>query len=783
MDYLAQPNPQPEELGMIPSTKFNPRTHEPITPRIKDPRQLRAIFDQCFDNDIDRRVERSQVQAMAANKQPFSPKKMRDAGLEGCSNIDFRLGSTAIRRELAPYANNVINTKTFMRIATRAGADAEERKYNSDKLSEGHTRMLRAWPEFLFRYLYAAQYTMAHGKAFAYFDNASDWRWFVAQPGELLVPELTKSDAEDFGFAVSQREYQVHELYQQIQGFTKEDYDLCKVKDEHGEWGRYKGWHLPSVISAMEHSGEKEFFTANDFDLAERLWEANEVYYSRSEKVVLCVVGWCTEGDGKISQYTASKNPQGATEPQDEIFLYKKLAKFPSMSNAVILFRDSIGYNGYIHSIHGRGSAMFPIVRRLTEMKNRFTDAIDVEISIPISGTEEAITSELAYTRAGVFLIIHQGIKLLERSNPNYSKNAIPALEMLERDLLGVLPRPKEEQSNDIEQMFASFQSVDPLSAALWYHSFDRLLKESLRRCKNYESDMESGAEFVWEWKRWMIKEGVDESKIDEIFRKIDIDDSYAVMPIGNGNPAATFACFDRMEKFVPFMDEKGKNNWARAGIAALPGMNWSHVDDFVPQVPGSRPGVETKVAMLENKDLLRGEEVEVLDDEPHLLHLSIHSKEMEDKMKQVEEGTLSRMEASTQLFQMYLHAEKHIEFAGDNPILKKEVNEYKRAIEVLGEIIVNGQRELQKKQKEQGQMQAQGQEPTEKLPNGLTPHQFEAVEKAKIRLQEAQQNWAIKAAEAKMNLELKRQDAAQKRSHRDAEQAAKLASKYLQPE
>lgn len=763
----APPSPG---IGTIPNAEFTVEG-KAIKPRVRTAIIARQIHEQMFQADMSRRLNRSHLSAALANKQPFDPDKMKAAGLDGCSNMDFRYMSTAVRKELGPYASTFLNTRQFMRIKTKYGTP-EQRSHWEAVISEGHTRMLNNWPGFMFRYLYCALYQIQHGKSFAYFPDSHTPFWQVASEGEMLVPEFAKSDTTDFGTVSCPREYQVSELYKLIGKFSKGDMEKSMEDPEY----RFNGWHLPSVIRALCKATEKDFYQANDFDLTVREWEANEVFFTCSEKVVKSIIQWTTEGDGYVTHRILTKNADPDDQGED-LFLYEDIARYKSMDSAIIMFYDNIGTNGYVHTINGRGSAMFPMARKLTELGNRLVDAVDIELSIPVTGTEEAITSELAFTRGGPFWIIHQGIRMLERKNPDYSNSVMPAMQMLKADFQNVLAQPSVDRqkgdSNPLNGMMDQLDGLEDLGAILWVHSWQRLLREQLRRCIDIKSSSETGGSEVFRWREYCYSNGVPK----EAFDQIDVDGSTSIMPIGNGSPKAMFFAMSQMDSLVPFMDEKGKNNYARAKAAALPGVTWQHVDDFIPEQTNLRPGPEVKIAMMENNQLMQGMALEVLPDEPPITHLNVHLQPMQQILQAVEDGQMTRAGASTKLFELYKHSEMHLQMATDNRQTRNQLNEFRRAIEVMGEVIVNGQRELRA---EQEKAQQDGSQPQGGANGVLDQKQMAEVIKGQLRIADAHRNWQMADMEHNVRMDQIRKDGEQKRALTAAKAATDLASKVL---
>jgi hypothetical protein len=309
------------------------------------------------------------------------------------------------------------------------------------------------------------------------------------------------------------------------------------------------------------------------------------------------------------------------------------------------------------------------------------------------------------------------------------------------------------------------------MESILFNIPWQRLLRESLRRLVRIKHAMEPGGQQAMEFKKLCKEEGIP----DEALEQIDYEGTMAVRGLGNGSPQARMFTTSAMKDYVPFMDEEGRANWVRDGIAALPGVDWTQVDRYAPEYADMRPSQQVRNALEENVNLkmigmvadervLSVEDVPVLPNDDHITHLETQTPAMEKIVGQVDEGALLMEEAVRPLFPLYIHCTQHIEACLDNPILKDQLAAFRRAMHNVGEIITNGQRKLQAQEEKAQENYAKGldadgnplpgaegeeggERPIFQSPLGdgqmLTASEYQLVAKAQVHLSDAARNAA----------------------------------------
>ncbi len=719
----------------VPQPGYNPLSYAPITEdgdldftRVKTPDQARAIHTTLWQADAPQRYERANVQAMLDGRQPFNPATMAANGLAGCCNVNWRDGTLALQQAEAPYVDLLNSVPFFLNIQTHFGAH-EDRLDWEQIMAEEFGFMLRSWESFTDRFLRLVNYFLAHGVSMAFWSNATDWRWNIGTLGEFVVPRLSTSEVASITYMSKREEYSCPQLFEYIKKCPPE---------RRGGW--YNGWHVPTTITAIKNAIPKQFYRANDWELSERLWKSSEVYWYLSDVTVPSFLLWVQELDQTISQCIVPENPlrqpNSSESVPDEQFMYNESNFLPRLDRGLVVFKYGVGTNGYLHSIRGLGNAIQPIVQAMNGMMCRQMDAVNLELSVPIRASEDIMNNELALQFAGPFWYLMEGVEIVARNPSNYSNSVLPITQQLNQkfnEQKGMFSGEANFNRQTADMTKFAFQALMEQSAGLrvsqanlFYDPWERLLRETLRRVIGMKSSMEVGGPEAFEFRKRCMARGVPVEAID----KIDIERCLVVRSIGNGSASARMAGLTSIESLVAQFDEQGRRNYVRDRIASQPGFHYSTADAYMPKTPNLRPDINVRFADLENKDMLAGNPMPIYPNDEHIVHARQHLAPMMEMVQAVEMGQMEMTEAVQPLSLLYQHTFEHLQMLGNDPIMQREINQYRKDMQQVAEIVVNGSRKIQAEQ--QKAMEA-GEEYGG--PEGLDPEQLYDVEIKKREL------------------------------------------------
>lgn len=661
-------------------------TGTPITPRIKDVQTARSLYEKYWRADSQSRAKRAMVQAMVDSEPPFDSARLKRNGMSSATNIDFRYGAVALEKAMAPYLDAIASTPTLMNIKTKFG-DIDQRAGWEYIISDEWSRMLRSWEHFDYRQQYLVQYLLTHGVAACYRSDNLTWPWEVTTLGEMVLPRDVKASDSEVPMVCLNKDLQPEALY----AFMKE------YKDD-GEWNKKE------IIRAIrDASPSTQGSMDEDWEKLEREIKGNSINYYATPDVTKIVFMWSLEVDGSVTQYIFRRDGG-----DDDDFIYKKSGYFNRMSEGITIFTYGIGSDAFLHSVRGYAARIYPIVDTLNRLRCKFIDALIVESCIPIKANEEAL-NEMAFTINGPFMIYNENVEVMDRANPDYSNSLLPAFQMLDADFdkqmvgySGQAPSGNQEKSKyqfQIEAEMAGGLKIAQSSA--FYNPMERHLKETLKRSirKDYDP-VEVGGREVADFRLRCFKRGVPREAIDNI----DVQSSTITRAIGNGSPAARLSAMQQLGSSYARMDEQGKQNYDRDMAAATPGTSYDMIERYFPLPQDIRPDMNISIAQLENFPLMSGGVVQILPNQPHLLHAKEHMTPILEMVTQVEQGQVLIEDVVTKLAPLHEHASQHILLAGETDANQQEVAQIRQALQQTGEVIVNGQKHLQKLQKEQAE-------------------------------------------------------------------------------
>lgn len=717
---------------------------EVIECRFTCPEDARAVHKRNWDDDEPNRASRAEIQAMLDGSPPWDPEELEQMGLGGCSNINWGNGHLAIRRKMQPYIQAYQSTENHLEITTSFGKGNQSYEY-SRIITEEWNRMIRSHRSFYKRYLFNVLYYVSHGISYCYFDDDIDWMWNVSTTGETVVPRKTKSDAEEFDVVSTVVEYSPIELFSFISKNLDDEYT---DEDE-------QGWCIEAVKEVIMSAKNKPTWDNRDWEAIQASWKNNDLRDTSTAKSCRCVIMRVKESDGTVTQLIFpedtperfNKKSRKYNKGGKEKFLYKKKNYFRHMQSWFVPFMASVGTNGFIHSVRGTGSNIYPIVQSMDMLYNKFYDALNSDLLIPITGSEEALSNGHAFTQFGPFMLLPEGVSYADRKARNIAEGVIPGINMLKQDSL---ERQGGEvvyggENVDIFSNVAQMSGLDLMESSLFYESWETLLRESLRRTVRIVTKLNSkvpGGDRAWKFYRKCISRGVPK----EAFSHIEYDLCYAYTPIGNGSSRARQQAQEYILSISPNFDEQGRRNAIRDAIAAIPGASRQHVDRYAPPVPDMRPGIEAAYAFMENQLLMNGMEAAVLPDQDHLLHLKINSQPIAEVLEIAESGEISLGEAANKIYPLYAHCIEHLEMFGESDLYSSELAGYRKALFNAGEVINNGFKQLAKERQmaeeniakglnPDGSQPVEGQQPSGQVPEGPNPSQMKQLVQAQTIL------------------------------------------------
>ena len=612
-----------------------------------------------------------------------------------------------------------------------------------DIVSEEITQLLRCWPEFHSLYLRLCTTFIKHGVAVTYFDTPDDWKFRVGGFADMLIPRQTPASEAMIDIAIGRREYHLHELF----AFIKNEKAAARV-----------GWNVDEVkrviMKCASTNGRKRNVNYESWETLQQEFKNNDIHEGHNNPTVSVLHHWVREMDGSISHYICS-------EKDAKDFLYKKISRYDKPEHAYVMFTYGVGSNGTYHSIRGLGHRIFNHIQTSNRLRCQMIDGAMLGSAVMIQPENQRALDELGFTYYGAYAVLSPNVNIIEKAVPNLSTAVKPALEdisnqlALNTDTVSTYGPQQSSPYKNQMQVVADMDVQTRLSGAslnLFYASWNRLLREVVRRIVTTKKSDPMLKDF---YERCAMR-GVPENFI----RSLDTMRTKAVRSIGNGSYANRLVALKELQAISGSFDETGRRNLTRDIVSTRVGHDLA--DRYTPQQSEPRPTIDSKIAYLENQELMAGEPVPVVDAEMHGAHLNVHLPELNQLIEELNQGAADPVESLPALQAFYQHISETVQFIASDPTQQGMVGTAKQILNFAEEMINNTSKQVQKMQRDQ--MEQQGGSPEGAEQNALS-----------MKMQEHQMKLDMARQKAELDMELKQAKFRQEQAIEDAKTVAKL--------
>ena len=725
-----------EELGSL-DEKGNP-----VESRLKDVKSAISIFENLRRADEQSSINRARVDAMFDGANPYNQSALASSGQGLKTNLNFGEAQRLLDISLSAYVDLYSSLEKLVEVKSNQGNATEVGRFE-DIVSEEITQLLRCWPEFHSLYLRLCTTFIKHGVAVTYFDTPDDWKFRVGGFADMLIPRQTPASEAMIDIAIGRREYHLHELF----GFIKNEKAAAKV-----------GWNVDEVkrviMKCASTNGRKRNVNYESWETLQQEFKNNDIYEGHNNPTVSVLHHWVREMDGSISHYICS-------EKDAKDFLYKKISRYDKPEHAYVMFTYGVGSNGTYHSIRGLGHRIFNHIQTSNRLRCQMIDGAMLGSAVMIQPENQRALDELGFTYYGAYAVLSPNVNIIEKAVPNLSTAVKPALEdisnqlALNTDTVSTYGPQQSSPYKNQMQVVADMDVQTRLSGAslnLFYASWNRLLREVVRRIVTTKKSDPMLKDF---YERCAMR-GVPENFI----RSLDTMRTKAVRSIGNGSYANRLVALKELQAISGSFDETGRRNLTRDIVSTRVGHDLA--DRYTPQQVEPRPTIDSKIAYLENQELMAGEPVPVVDAEMHGAHLNVHLPELNQLIEELNQGAADPVESLPALQAFYQHISETVQFIASDPTQQGMVGTAKQVLNFAEEMINNTSKQVQKMQRDQ--MEQQGGSPEGAEQNALS-----------MKMQEHQMKLEMARQKAELDMELKQAKFRQEQAIEDAKTVAKL--------
>ncbi len=738
-------------LDGIPLLSMNDEGQVPET-RLRDAASLRSIFMQFRNDDDTNSRNRALTQLLLDGEPPYDQGQHNEAGQPDTPNINFDGAAEQLDRAMTPYYELVQGPETLVNTPTLYGPE-EDRMELSAILSEEITRTIRNWPQFSFQTLHLCKKFVWDGIGVGHWPDGLDWRYRGSGLGQFYFSRQTFAYEDELEIACASEEYTVTRLYNAIRNAP----DDCECWD---------GWNVQAVKTAIQ----KATSVLPNFMDWERLTDElknNDISFANSTPVVRVVNGWIKEFNGKVSHYITT---EVGTEKN---FLYESRCCYDAMGEALILFPYGLGTNSKIHGIRGLGYKIYPFEQQRNRSLSRLIGQSDLASSLMLQAGDESSLQTAGMIYYGQSAVIEPGYNVVQYAAPDLQRTVMPALQEMERlrnsrtlgySSEGALDGDQRKTKFEISAALQQSAQLSNTALDFWYGPYERILQQTVRRMirRDYVPEDPGGREIAALRLR-LLKRGVPV----EAFHAIDVKAVKVVKAIGAGSASARTLSLQRLEELYPRMDDVGKANLDRA--KAVDAVGTAQADNFVPANGVRRTTSDTQIAVLQNFELLRGNDVPVLSSDRQLVHATEHIKPLMEGFQAVESGQVPIEQVAMQMRLLFQHTADHVDRLTGDPATAEQAAEMRQILQQVGEVISNGLRKAQSeaaKEPEEGQQAPAG--PSQQDIMDLESHRAKIQREHEMTAAKIQNMTAL--AQTKAGIE-------------DAKEAAKIARESKRPQ
>lgn len=679
-------------------------TQLPPKSRIGSAENCAGFVFRLSDNDQLRAQIRTKIKGNINGNAPFPKREMEAKNMGGNTNLNFRQGKATIDQFSAPYYDLAVEVPMLCNIQTAFGTSTERGEW-SQIISEEYDRMVNGWPDWDFVLQFSQVQMLIYGIGCVFFPDNIDWRPDCAKAGDVLVRDRARSRVSELDALVILKGYNPPDLYKYIR-------NPAVAKE--------LGWEPESVRRAIidaKFGGTEPTLTASQLEWYEEQFKnadlcstddsANEV---RTGNVLSKEFPTGDETEGRVTHSIVR------TDRVTNQYLYQKIGRFDSMDSVIIPFFYDIG-DGTWHSINGVGKDIYAYCRVFDMLRCREVDGAMIASSLLLQPKSANSVTKSQLMQITNLNIVPPDLNVV----PLQMGQGIEATTGVRRDMEATLatnignvtrapnqPNPRKGQKLGIMEMQQAAQ-LGKGKINRWYTQYDRIHWQMYHRAVSSKltKGMQGGASAL-EFQRRCVMRGVPIEALQQI------DSIRAYRSVGAGSAANRVMVTEAIMEHAGSYSEEGKQEALRIYLSTMAGNQIMH--SIMGDKNPSDSNDDAWEATMENNALRTGGEVLITKSQSNVLHLTIHFKDADDHVQQVQEQAAQdgmQMNALQSLF-VHLdatgkHGKNHLDAIANDPIREGDYKELQKHWQQLARIQDQVKQQLEEMMQSQQAQQPQG--------------------------------------------------------------------------
>ena len=722
--------------------------------RLRDPMSVKEMVNNMVQADEKRAQVRSRVKGLVDGNAPYSAAELRRTGQSYRTNVNWRESESFLTMGMSAFFDVFSEVPHYATVKINHGDVNDSERY-SRIITEEFDRMQKKDGNFDYLMQLSQHEMVLYGTGPLVFEDQTDWRCKPVKSADLLVPDGSKSNVNDWSMCVVRSTYQVHEMY----SFIKDD-----------EIAAGAGWDVAAAKKAIMDAAPKgdggTVGGGKSWEYYQQEIRNNDLTYSSKCNVIEVAHVFYKE-------FPSEENPEGAISHciidergDGQKFLFRKINRYSKWSEAVHCMYYDKG-DGSHHSVKGMGIKMYAALEMKNRLKCSLVDAALTRTAIHMVPNSPNDLNRTNVVQMGPYAILPPGYNVQQTS----AGGVLDAPMAVERDLEGLMQANLSQYrqrldkggnprtATEIDAIVSQQSILGKTQLNRYYTQLDVFFAERYRRAisPDLTPDMPGGAEAL-AFQKACIDRGVPRVCFDKY------DYVQATRTAGRGSAMERRAIMNQLMGIVGMLPETGRKHVIEDHIASMAG--YHSLQRYYP-VPEEDVDMQEQLqeAARENALFKTGANIPVAGGDFHAIHAESHIAAASEAVMAAQQGSGNPAEIANYLSLIVRHTASHMEELSQDSSRQEMVKEFNQQLQQLATIA----QQLGSQAAAQMEQQRAAQAEMQQIQSGMDP-------KEQIAMMRMERDEARKDAKTANDIERKSAKTSQDIQLKDAKTAQSMA-------
>ena len=666
--------------------------------RLTSAKEVLDLVNNMVQADERRSNIRAKVKGLVDGNAPYNSAELKRTGQSFRTNVNFREGESFLGMGISAFFDVFAEVPTYASVRVSHG-DANDSERYSRIITEEFDKMQKKDGSFDYLMQLSQHEMVLYGIGPLVFEDTIDWRCKPVKAADLLLPEFSKSNVNDWTIAAVKSSYQVHELY----SFIRNEKAARKM-----------GWDVSAAKKAiMDAAPRGQGLSGNStWERSQQEIRNNDLTYSSRCKTIEVAHVFYKEfpteehPEGAISHCIVDQRGDGRK------FLFRKVNRYKKWSECLHCMYYDKG-DGTHHSVKGMGIKMYSALELKNRLKCSLVDAAMARTAIHLQPETANDLNRANVVQMGPYSIIPPGYNVTQTN----SAGVLDAPLSVERELEGLLQanlsqyrQRLEKQGNprtatEVEAIVAQQSVLGKTQLNRYYSQLDTFFGERYRRAISSSLTVDMpGASDAMAFQKKCIERGCPRECFDKI------DSVVATRTAGRGSAIERRAIMNQLMGIITMLPESGRKHVIEDHIASLAG--YHSLGRYYPMPEDDIDTQEQQQeAARENALFKTGAVIPVAGGDMHAVHAEVHIQAGMEATQAAQDGAGDLAEIGVYLQAVVDHTSAHLGMMAEDSTRKEllefyseQINEIQKVATQIADEVNRQQEEAMKQQQEQQQ-------------------------------------------------------------------------------